>query len=137
MIGRSIHEVLAEEKPLIVPIAHDALSARLIERAGFKAYSVGGFALAAFRYGLPDVGLVSIDLETCRVIDPTGRDYPFKVAEIHRQALLGGLDAIAATLTFADRIIAFQQRDRKRRAWAYFGGAGPTERDFELLEDPS
>ena len=60
MIGRSIHEVLAEEKPLIVPIAHDALSARLIERAGFKAYSVGGFAMAAFRYGLPDVGLVSI-----------------------------------------------------------------------------
>ena len=60
MIGRSIREVLAEERPLIVPIAHDALSARLIERAGFKAYSVGGFALAAFRYGLPDVGLVSI-----------------------------------------------------------------------------
>ncbi len=45
MIGRSIREVLAEERPLIVPIAHDALSAaRLIERAGFKAYSVGGFA---------------------------------------------------------------------------------------------
>ena len=60
MIGRSIREVLAEERPLIVPIAHDALSARLIERAGFKAYSVGGFALAAFRYGLPDVGLVSV-----------------------------------------------------------------------------
>jgi 2-methylisocitrate lyase-like PEP mutase family enzyme len=60
MIGRSIRDVLAEERPLIVPIAHDALSARLIERAGFKAYSVGGFALAAFRYGLPDVGLVSI-----------------------------------------------------------------------------
>lgn len=59
MIGRSIREVLAEERPLIVPIAHDAISARLIERAGFKAYSVGGFALAAFRYGLPDVGLVS------------------------------------------------------------------------------
>jgi 2-methylisocitrate lyase-like PEP mutase family enzyme len=59
MIGRSIREVLAEERPLIVPIAHDAVSARLIQRAGFKAYSVGGFALAAFRYGLPDVGLVS------------------------------------------------------------------------------
>jgi 2-methylisocitrate lyase-like PEP mutase family enzyme len=59
LIGRSIREVLAEEKPLIVPIAHDAVSARLIQRAGFKAYSVGGFALAAFRYGLPDVGLVS------------------------------------------------------------------------------
>jgi 2-methylisocitrate lyase-like PEP mutase family enzyme len=59
VIGGSIREALAGEKPLIVPIAHDAVSARLIQRAGFKAYSVGGFALAAFRYGLPDVGLVS------------------------------------------------------------------------------
>jgi 2-methylisocitrate lyase-like PEP mutase family enzyme len=56
---RSIGEVLAEENPLIVPIAHDALSARLIQAAGFKAYSVGGFALAGVRYCLPDVGLVS------------------------------------------------------------------------------
>jgi 2-methylisocitrate lyase-like PEP mutase family enzyme len=60
MIGRSIRDVLREEDPLVVPIAHDALSARLIELAGFKAYSVGGFALAAFRYCLPDVGLVSV-----------------------------------------------------------------------------
>jgi 2-methylisocitrate lyase-like PEP mutase family enzyme len=58
-LQRSIREVLAEQDPLLVPIAHDALSARLIEQAGFKAYSVGGFALAGFRYGLPDVGLVS------------------------------------------------------------------------------
>jgi 2-methylisocitrate lyase-like PEP mutase family enzyme len=59
MTRRSIHQLLAAEDPLIVPIAHDAISARLIERAGFVAYSVGGFALAGFRYGLPDVGLVS------------------------------------------------------------------------------
>lgn len=59
MIETSIRDILKEEAPLIVPIAHDALSARLIERAGFKAYSVGGFALAAFRYCLPDVGLTS------------------------------------------------------------------------------
>jgi 2-methylisocitrate lyase-like PEP mutase family enzyme len=59
MTRRSIHQLLAAEDPLIVPIAHDAISARLIERAGFAAYSVGGFALAGFRYGLPDVGLLS------------------------------------------------------------------------------
>lgn len=59
MTRRSLHQLLATEDPLIVPIAHDAISARLIERAGFAAYSVGGFALAGFRYGLPDVGLVS------------------------------------------------------------------------------
>ena len=59
MTTSSIREILSEENPLIVPIAHDALSAKLIEAAGFKAYSVGGFALAAVRYCLPDVGLTS------------------------------------------------------------------------------
>jgi 2-methylisocitrate lyase-like PEP mutase family enzyme len=56
---KTIREVLTEQNPLMLPIAHDALSAKLIEKAGFKAYSVGGFALAAFRYGLPDVGVLS------------------------------------------------------------------------------
>jgi 2-methylisocitrate lyase-like PEP mutase family enzyme len=43
-----------------MPVAHDALSARLIEVAGFDAYSVGGFALAGMRYALPDIGLMSL-----------------------------------------------------------------------------
>src|ERR1700752_2017738 len=37
--------LVARGEPLLLPCAHDALSARLIERAGFSAYSVGGFAL--------------------------------------------------------------------------------------------
>lgn len=59
MKGPSIHALLAQENPLIVPIAHDALSARLIERAGYPCYSVGGFALAAMRHAIPDIGLIS------------------------------------------------------------------------------
>src|SRR5262249_17386441 len=51
-------ELLAQEKPLLLPCAHDALSARLIERAGFAAYSVGGYALVGARHALPDIGLV-------------------------------------------------------------------------------
>ena len=30
-------QLLAREQPLLLPFAHDALSARLIERAGFAA----------------------------------------------------------------------------------------------------
>jgi 2-methylisocitrate lyase-like PEP mutase family enzyme len=41
-----------------LPAAHDALTARLIARAGFKAYQVGGFALAGARYAFPDIDLV-------------------------------------------------------------------------------
>jgi 2-methylisocitrate lyase-like PEP mutase family enzyme len=50
--------LLADGGPLLLPAAHDALTARLIARAGFRAYQVGGFALAGARYALPDVGLV-------------------------------------------------------------------------------
>jgi 2-methylisocitrate lyase-like PEP mutase family enzyme len=45
-------------EPLVLPAAHDALCARLIARAGFKAYQVGGFALAGTRYGFPDIDLI-------------------------------------------------------------------------------
>lgn len=50
-------EVLAHKGPLILPAAHDALTARLIQKAGFPAYQVGGFALAASRFARPDVDL--------------------------------------------------------------------------------
>jgi 2-methylisocitrate lyase-like PEP mutase family enzyme len=52
-------ELLADGEPLLLPCAHDALSARLIERAGFCAYSIGGYALVGARHGLPDIGLVA------------------------------------------------------------------------------
>ncbi len=52
-------ELLDQEQPLLLPCAHDALSARLIERAGFTAYSIGGFALVGSRYGIPDIGLAA------------------------------------------------------------------------------
>jgi 2-methylisocitrate lyase-like PEP mutase family enzyme len=50
--------LLNREKPLLLPCAHDALSARLIERAGFAAYAIGGYALVGSRYAIPDIGLV-------------------------------------------------------------------------------
>ena len=48
------------ERPLILPGAFDALSARLIKRAGFKAYFTGGFPTIGARWGLPDIGLVAL-----------------------------------------------------------------------------
>jgi 2-methylisocitrate lyase-like PEP mutase family enzyme len=50
-------ELIAGSEPLALPSAHDALTARLIERAGFKAYQVGGFSLAGAQYGVPDINL--------------------------------------------------------------------------------
>jgi 2-methylisocitrate lyase-like PEP mutase family enzyme len=50
-------ELLKWDSPLLLPAAHDALTAKFIEQAGFKAYQVGGFALSAAYFGLPDLGL--------------------------------------------------------------------------------
>src|SRR3954447_13319903 len=50
-------QLLAVPEPLVLPSAHDALTAKLIERAGFKAYQVGGFALDGTHYGVPDIDL--------------------------------------------------------------------------------
>jgi 2-methylisocitrate lyase-like PEP mutase family enzyme len=50
-------EVLQKEKPVVLPVAHDALTARLIERAGFRAFQIGGFALAASMHAVPDIDL--------------------------------------------------------------------------------
>jgi 2-methylisocitrate lyase-like PEP mutase family enzyme len=56
----TIREALAAERPLVTPLAHDALSARLIELAGFKAFTIGGSAMLAARHGYPDIGLIGL-----------------------------------------------------------------------------
>src|SRR5207237_7702052 len=50
--------LLRRHKFLQLPAAHDALSAKLIQRAGFVAYQIGGFALEGARFGVPDIDLI-------------------------------------------------------------------------------
>ena len=56
----SWRDALKPDQPLLLPLAHDALSARLIERAGFEAYAIGGFPLTGARHALPDIGLLGL-----------------------------------------------------------------------------
>jgi 2-methylisocitrate lyase-like PEP mutase family enzyme len=44
---------------LTMPGCHDAISARLIEEAGFEIGFMSGFAVSASRLGMPDTGLIS------------------------------------------------------------------------------
>ena len=53
----SFRQVLAANDPLILVGAHDGLSARLIEQAGYPAFFIGGFPLVGARYGVPDIGI--------------------------------------------------------------------------------
>lgn len=56
----SLKGLLAQDKTVIVPGAYDAVSAKLIEQAGFPAVYIGSYATAASGFGLPDVGLVTM-----------------------------------------------------------------------------
>jgi 2-methylisocitrate lyase-like PEP mutase family enzyme len=47
----------AADQPVLLPVAHDALTARLIELAGFDAYQIGGYALSGATHAIPDVDL--------------------------------------------------------------------------------
>lgn len=54
-----LRTLLAEPGLKVMPCCFDALSARLIERAGFAVTFMSGFAVSAARLGLPDTGLIS------------------------------------------------------------------------------
>lgn len=51
---------LGRDALLLLPCCFDALSAMLIERAGFEAMFMSGFAVSAARLALPDTGLISL-----------------------------------------------------------------------------
>jgi carboxyvinyl-carboxyphosphonate phosphorylmutase len=54
-----LRELLARPEPLVAPGAYDALSARLVEQAGFDVVYMTGFGTTASLIGRPDVGLLS------------------------------------------------------------------------------
>lgn len=55
-----LRDLLAGPDLLVMPCCYDALSARLIERAGFPLTFMSGFAVSAARLAVPDTGLISV-----------------------------------------------------------------------------
>jgi 2-methylisocitrate lyase-like PEP mutase family enzyme len=55
----TLRELLARDRILVVPCSFDMVSAKLIERAGFEAVYLGGYAHTASNLGLPDAGLAT------------------------------------------------------------------------------
>lgn len=54
-----LRELLARNEPTLAPGAFDALSARVVESAGFDAVYMTGFGSSAALLGQPDVGLLT------------------------------------------------------------------------------
>ncbi len=59
--GKKFREVLQNNEQLIIPGAINAYSAKLAEKAGHKAVYLSGSGVAAASYGLPDLGVTSME----------------------------------------------------------------------------
>ena len=59
--GKKFRDALKNNNPLIIPGAINAYSAILAERAGHKAIYLSGGGVAAASYGLPDLGITSME----------------------------------------------------------------------------
>jgi methylisocitrate lyase len=95
-----LREALAERRALVVPGCHDALSAKVIESAGFEAVQVSGFGLSGSLLARPDIGLLNMSetLEATRHIvaavdvpvmadADTGGGGPLNAADTTRQLI--------------------------------------------------
>lgn len=58
--GKVLRELIAAKEILVAPGAHDALTAKIIEKTGFKAVYMTGYGQAASHLGMPDVGLLTM-----------------------------------------------------------------------------
>ena len=59
--GKKFREAIEKNEQLIIPGAINAYSAKLAERAGHKAIYLSGSGVAAASYGLPDLGVTSME----------------------------------------------------------------------------
>ena len=67
----------------------------------------------------PGNARITVDLENCQVISPTGRTIPFQVDARRQHAMLNGLDDIAQTMAQGDVIAAWQAKDKTARPWVW------------------
>jgi len=61
MTAKQLRKLLEANGIHKMPGCFDALSASLIERAGFPLTFMSGFAVSAARLAMPDTGLISYD----------------------------------------------------------------------------
>ena len=102
-----LKEALAAGRIVQAPGAFDALSARLVERAGFPAVYMTGFGATAARLGQPDIGLLTQTEMTTHARDmvravgipviadaDTGYGGPSNIARTVREYIQAGVAAI-------------------------------------------
>ena len=113
--GMRLRRAVAEERPLQVVGAINAYHAMMAERVGYRAIYLSGGGVAAASYGLPDLGMTSLDnvLEDVRRITyvtelpllvdiDTGWGSAFNIARTVKQMIRAG----AAGAHIEDQVLA-------------------------------
>jgi methylisocitrate lyase len=96
-----LRKAIMERRAVVVPGCHDALSAKVIESAGFEAIQISGYGLAASLIGRPDVGLVQMK----DVLDMTWNTVQATNIPVMADIDTGGGNAVNAAWT-TERLIA-------------------------------
>jgi len=68
---------------------------------------------------------LTVDLEQCQVVTPSGERHDFTIDPLEREMLLKGADEISVTLDRRVDIEAFRERDRVLRPWVYQEASDP------------
>jgi 2-methylisocitrate lyase-like PEP mutase family enzyme len=99
--GRKLRDLLFEQSTVYLPGCYDALSARLIESAGFRGGAIGGFAVEAALLGGPDLGLITLTelVDHARKI-AAAVDIPL-IADVDTG--FGGVNSIARTVRLLEQ----------------------------------
>ena len=81
--GKDFKSALEQERPLQIPGAINAYAALMAEQVGFKALYLSGGGVANASYGLPDLGMTSMNdvLEDVKRITAATK-LPLLVAEL-------------------------------------------------------
>ena len=92
--AKTLRARLARPEILVVPGGGSPLEIKLVEQAGFEAAYISGYATAAARYGLPDIGLAAYaEIENMVLATRHVTDFPLivdcdtgygDVANVHR-----------------------------------------------------
>jgi 2,3-dimethylmalate lyase len=67
-----LRKYIIEDSILVMPGAHDALTAKIVEQSGFKALTIGGYSASASILGKPDLSFLSLtEMADCvrRIVD--------------------------------------------------------------------
>ena len=70
---------------------------------------------------------VSVDLVEQTVTDPSGQVHRFEIHPVRRKCLLEGLDDIARTREYAERLAMFEDEYSMERPWLYNTGDAVTQ----------